>query len=126
MPSRSLDDLKPEFRALIEKLIQRMDALGFPVYPIGTLRSPAEQDALYARGRTTGGLIVTYKKGGESPHNFGLAVDFLFIHEKWRGPWSTLGREAKKLGLVWGGDFKFRDLDHVELANWRSHVNVIP
>src|ERR1019366_5531638 len=39
------------------------------------LRTYAEQDALYAQGRTTPGRIVTNAKGGYSYHCFGLAID---------------------------------------------------
>ena len=40
-----------------------------------SLRTFAEQDAIYAQGRTKPGPIVSYSKGGQSFHNFGLAVD---------------------------------------------------
>ena len=39
------------------------------------LRTFAEQDALYAQGRTKPGAKVTNAKGGQSIHNYGLAVD---------------------------------------------------
>jgi peptidoglycan L-alanyl-D-glutamate endopeptidase CwlK len=39
------------------------------------LRTWAEQNALYAKGRTAPGSIVTKAPGGHSQHNFGLAVD---------------------------------------------------
>ena len=38
-------------------------------------RTVAQQDKLYAQGRTTKGSIVTKARGGFSNHNFGLAVD---------------------------------------------------
>lgn len=44
-----------------------------------TLRTNAEQDALYAQGRTKPGPVVTYAKAGESYHNYGLAIDFVLI-----------------------------------------------
>ncbi|MED0738884.1 M15 family metallopeptidase, partial [Aneurinibacillus thermoaerophilus] len=39
-------------------------------------RSIAEQNELYAQGRTKPGKIVTNAKGGTSYHNYGLALDF--------------------------------------------------
>ena len=39
-------------------------------------RTWEEQDALYAKGRTAPGSIVTRAKGGFSNHNFGIAMDF--------------------------------------------------
>src|SRR6185369_2121751 len=58
-----------------------------------TLRTFIEQDALYAKGRTIinpdgaspvkpMGNIVTRAKGGESFHNYGLALDFNWYWKK--------------------------------------------
>ncbi|GAA3318342.1 hypothetical protein GCM10020331_020730 [Ectobacillus funiculus] len=33
------------------------------------------KNSLYAQGRTTSGSIVTNARGGQSNHNFGVAVD---------------------------------------------------
>ena len=44
-----------------------------------TLRSFAEQTALYNQGRTTAGQVVTNAKAGQSNHNFGLSFDFALI-----------------------------------------------
>lgn len=96
-------------------------------------RSKAEQDALYAQGRTKPGKIVTNAKGGYSLHNFGLAVDFaLFTKDGKKVVWDTVKDfdkdgtpdwqevvlEAKKLGFEWGGDWKsFKDYPHFQLDN---------
>jgi len=47
-----------------------------------TLRTFAEQDALYAKGRTEAGKIVTNAKGGMSYHNYGLAIDIVLLKDK--------------------------------------------
>lgn len=47
-----------------------------------TLRTFAEQDGLYAQGRTKPGSIVTYAKGGQSWHCYGLAIDVVLILDK--------------------------------------------
>lgn len=44
-----------------------------------TLRTIAEQDALYAKGRTAPGPKVTNARGGSSYHNYGLAIDIVLI-----------------------------------------------
>ena len=44
-----------------------------------TLRTFAEQDALYAQGRTKAGSIVTKARGGQSYHNYGLAIDIVLL-----------------------------------------------
>src|SRR5205807_1270394 len=72
-------------------------------------RTFAQQDALYAQGRTTPGDIVTYKHGGESSHNFGTAYDVTFFNAPtpiWEGPeYDVAGRIGIELGLEWGGNF---------------------
>jgi RHS repeat-associated protein len=81
------------------------------------LRTFADQDALYAKGRTAGGSIVTNARGGYSNHNFGLAFDIVGITNgeidydlDWRGL-STLG---KAHGFEWGGDWNFTDNPHFQ------------
>jgi peptidoglycan L-alanyl-D-glutamate endopeptidase CwlK len=81
-------------------------------------RTYAVQDALYAEGRNAPGAIVTNARGGESAHNFGLAVDF------YAGDWDPasydlLGTMVKLRGLVWGGDWRKPDRPHVQ---WPSYV----
>ena len=44
-------------------------------------RTYAQQDALYAKGRTAPGSIVTKARGGQSNHNFALAVDVFPLWE---------------------------------------------
>lgn len=47
-----------------------------------TLRTFKEQEELYAQGRTRAGNVVTYARGGQSYHNYGLAVDIVFLIDK--------------------------------------------
>lgn len=99
-----------------------------------TLRTNAEQDALYAQGRTTKGPKVTNAKGGQSIHNYGLAFDIVLLLDKdgdgtfetasWdtkldfdkdaQADWMECVNYFKKLGYVWGGDWKFFDAPHLE------------
>ena len=92
-------------------------------------RSAKEQNALYAQGRTTPGQIVTNAKAGESYHNYGLAVDFVIIHDNQadydlesdhnrtgQADWQELGELGKALGFEWGGDWRsFPDYPHLEM-----------
>ncbi|WP_144556548.1 peptidoglycan-binding protein [Bacillus pumilus] len=86
-------------------------------------RSFTEQNKLYAQGRTAPGKIVTKAKGGQSNHNYGLAIDYVLlsadgrkalwtINEKWR----RVAQIGKSLGFSWGGDWKsFKDYPHLEM-----------
>jgi hypothetical protein len=91
-----------------------------------TFRTYAEQDAIYAQGRTKDGNIVTNARGGESYHCFGLAVDIsddvaARLAEE-RGLQDRVQALCIKHNITWGKDwgdwghfewhpgFTFRDL----------------
>ncbi|MFN9955955.1 MAG: M15 family metallopeptidase, partial [bacterium] len=87
---------------------------------ISGLRSYAEQDALYAKGRTTAGPKVTNARAGFSNHNFGTAWDIGLFKDKaylTDSPiYTEIGQASRSLGLTWGGDFKsFKDTPHYEV-----------
>lgn len=84
------------------------------------LRTIAEQDALYAQGRTTPGNIVTNAMGGTSFHNYGLAIDLVEMVNNdtiadWTYDTSKLKPIADKYGLEWGGIWvHIKDRPHFE------------
>ena len=93
-------------------------------------RSNAQQEALYAQGRTKPGPRVTNARGGQSAHNFMLdgkpaakAFDIVpVIHGKamWSRAhphWQTLGKIGMDLGLNWYGapGSKFDEFPHFQL-----------
>ncbi len=99
-----------------------------------SLRTFKEQDGLYAQGRTAAGPIVTNAKGGQSNHNYGLAIDIVLLVDKdkngtfetasWdtntdfdgdgKPDWQEVVSIFKRYGWVWGGDWKFTDMPHFE------------
>lgn len=99
------------------------------------LRTTAEQDAMYAQGRTTPGKKITNAKGGQSIHNYGFAVDICLIIEGKTASWDTKKDwdndkiadwyECVKIfalhGWEWGGNWKtFKDMPHFEKRNFNS------
>ena len=129
MPSfgnKSLEKLNtchPDIIKVMEVAIKHTD---FTVL-YGT-RTVAEQQALYAQGRTKPGAIVTNIDGvtKKSKHNYSpsLAIDIA----PWPIDWNDIGR-FKELAVVvkkaadtvgvaiqWGGDWKtFKDWPHWEI-----------
>ena len=100
-----------------------------------TLRGEAEQNGLYAQGRTKPGQIVTNAKWLYSNHNFALAFDYALIVDtngdgiydqtSWstttdydgdkQADWREVAELFKKHGYSWGGDWKsFKDYPHLE------------
>lgn len=77
------------------------------------LRTIDEQNALYAQGRTKPGNIVTNAKGGQSYHNYGLAIDFAILYDKDNnGSFETLSWDLVK------------DFDRDGEADWMEVVEV--
>ena len=68
-----LAEVHPELARRVKQLDALVPSLSMQITQ--GLRTVAEQDALYAQGRTTAGAVVTQAKGGWSAHNFGYAVD---------------------------------------------------
>jgi len=105
-----------------------------------TLRTNAEQDALYAIGRSKPGKVVTNAKGGQSYHNYGLAVDIVLLKDtngdgtfetaSWEtnvdfdgdgvADWVEVVRIFKEFGWEWGGDWKFSDKPHFQKTLGKS------
>ena len=125
--SRLISDLVPEMQPLAQQFVDNCHVAGVEVIIDQTLRTFAEQDALYAQGRTAPGNIVTYAKGGQSWHNFGRAFDAVPLRQDrsgrvwWDAPmdvWLTMGATGERLGLTWGGRWPKpkTDIDHWELT----------
>ena len=125
--------VKQQTEKLLEAANKRIAKGGHTVRITQAYRSKAEQDALYAQGRNGDTRPkVTNAKGGQSMHNFGLAIDFCLISPDgkkavWdttkdfdkdkKADWLEVVEEAKKLGFEWGGDWKsFKDYPHFQLT----------
>lgn len=95
---------------------------GVPLWAHNMVRTSREQAALFKRG-------VTKARAGESPHNWGCAVDIVHSVKQWDldlRSWAILGHigkevaKAKGIPIMWGGDWKFYDPAHWELADWED------
>ncbi|MBM7554286.1 M15 family metallopeptidase [Thalassobacillus pellis] len=124
------EKLHPKVAEKKDILIEKAEEKGIKVVITEGLRSKEEQNALYKRGRSQEGNIVTYAEGGESYHNYGLAIDFALRNDKGKVIWNTAydgndnGKSdwmevvsiAKSLGFEWGGDWeRFKDYPHLQL-----------
>ena len=89
-------------------------------------RSKEYQDALYAKGRTAPGKIVTNAKGStySSQYMWGVAFDIAINVRKLLYDTATIRKVAviaKGIGLGWGGDWKsIVDTPHFYLPKWGS------
>jgi len=122
---RNLSTLHPDLYARAASFIlaaKKLAApLGLDVKCICGLRTWAEQDALYAKGRTTPGPRVSNAAGGASMHNYSLALDIAVFSKDgktYHGDhafYRELGPLGESLGFEWGGRWKFNDEPHYQL-----------
>lgn len=120
--------LLPEVQPMARALVQKAALNGIRIKVISGFRTYAEQDALYAQGRTTPGKIVTNAKAGYSNHNFGIAFDVgVFEGNKYLDDspkYKAVGVLGTDLGLEWGGNWKtIADQPHFQLRpSWASDM----
>lgn len=124
------EELHPDLRAKCREFLARCAAAGLAVRVLYTYRSAAEQDKLYAQGRTAPGRRVTNLRGGASKHNATLdgkpaarAFDFgcftpggKYVADGSDPLYTKAGEIGESLGLVWGGRWVSPfDPSHLEL-----------
>jgi peptidoglycan LD-endopeptidase CwlK len=106
---KNIKTLVPKAQVKAREFLQKVRDAGINAKIISGSRTFAEQDALFAIGRTKPGKIVTKARGGFSNHNFGVAWDIgIFKGAEYitESPlYDATGKIGKDLGLEWGGDF---------------------
>lgn len=131
-------ELHPAIRDGVVKAIEAFEAKD-PYRAIRIaqgLRTIEFQNSLFAQGRTKPGKIVTKARGGQSWHNYGLAVDCAILYDKDRNgafeklswdlladdnrdgdaDWKEMVDSFKSEGFEWGGDWlHLKDNDHFEM-----------
>jgi peptidoglycan L-alanyl-D-glutamate endopeptidase CwlK len=118
----------PELKRRVRALIDALADEGITILITQGVRTVAQQQALYAQGRSKPGKIVTNCDGVRRLSNhqvradgYGYAVDVVFRIEgevTWEGPWERLMDLAEAQGLTAGGRWAtFPDRPHLE---WRG------
>jgi peptidoglycan L-alanyl-D-glutamate endopeptidase CwlK len=125
--------LIPGAREVAREFLRRCRAAGNDVRIISGTRTYDEQDALFAKGRSQPGRVVTNARGGYSNHNFGIAfdigiffnghyIDDVLTEEEVSRHYRAVSTLRGDLPLDWGGDWRsFQDEPHYELRPpWRD------
>lgn len=103
-PSDDVDLLLPSFAIVVRRLLDAMRDKGFDPVPFDTLRTPKEAAKYAARGVGS----------ANSMHLYGCACDIICGEHGWDCRahkclfYGTLGAEAERLSLTWGGRFRDR------------------
>jgi peptidoglycan LD-endopeptidase CwlK len=147
--SRKITDCHPVLQPLVQQFLSNCMRAGLDVLITCTWRSNAEQDALYAQGRTKPGARVTNARAGQSAHNFmlnglpaSLAIDVVPLRNGkpvWglsgdgvdENPadderddlelWQKVRKAAEDAGLVSASRWtSFKEWPHFELSKWQE------
>ena len=134
--SRKVEDLLPlvGHKAILH--VHACKQAGIDLLITCTYRCPADQNALYAQGRTKPGAIITRAKAGDSLHQYRVAYDAVPLRNgkpvwgiKGNGIdtdpsddskddlelWQRVGELGKSCGLEWAGDWKdFKEFPHFQ------------
>lgn len=131
---KSIAKLHPQVRDKIRKFINDVYTKHqVQLVIVQDYRTYVQQDALYAKGRTASGSVVTNARGGQSNHNFALAVDVFPLWEDGKLHMDVKSDQknikilkkiapiGKGIGLEWGGDWKsIIDNPHFQLKTGKT------
>jgi len=125
---RDITKCHPTLQKKAKELVKRCADKGLKIAIGECLRTVAEQDALYAQGRTKPGAKVTNARGStySSCHMWGIAFDIYRNDGKGAfndsdGFFTKVGKIGQSIGLEWGGSWKSPvDKPHFQLPNWGS------
>lgn len=131
--SRSINDLRPEFRDKVRSWDIAMALADLDYLITCTTRTGAQQDGLWEIGRTVMGehpspehpmgLVRTNAKAGQSAHQYGLAIDFvIMVHGKphWSGDspaWDKAIELAEARGMQ---SLRPMESAHLQDPNWKQ------
>jgi hypothetical protein len=137
----AIEHLDSRFQSLAKKLLLRANLdLGLDLRITEGFRSIETQNEYYSYSRTQAQLNAvglnniiakpnlpwkTNAYGGQSPHNYGLAIDVVDRNQGYGINWNRLGALGTSLGLDWGGYWRpaIRDRPHFQMTNWRQFIS---
>lgn len=125
--SVTFDALAPPLVEFMRAFRAEMERYKIPMAFHEGWRSAGRQFDLLAQG-------VTKAKGGQSPHQYGLAVDYVHAGRGWKLTpleWAQIGAighevaRKRKIPMEWGGDWKFYDPAHWQIKGWRNWQSIM-
>ncbi len=123
--NEAISSLHPNIQQSAKDFISEANRQGIDLLVTSDYRSVDQQNKLYNKGRDKNGnvtdrsAVVTNVPGGQSNHNFGLALDVVEVKDGaalWENDnWDKIGNIGKSEGFEWGGDWtSFEDKPHFE------------
>lgn len=124
----NLNFIHPDLVIRAGDVLEDCEKEGTSYYASSGFRTYAEQMKLWTQGRTAPGRKITNAVGGQSAHNFGLAIDFYCLKDG-KASWDfkdydCLGKWAKQHKLHWGANYK--DPVHLSLPGYVTATDLKP
>ena len=119
---RDIDALATNSQKACRLFLAECKKHGLDVLITETYRSQARQDYLYAQGRTRAGKKVTWTKNSRhtSRRAWDVCKNVKGGEYSDEGFFRKCGAVAKKLGIIWGGDWSTPDMPHFEVdTQWK-------
>lgn len=122
--------LAPAFQVKVGRILMALDAAGWHPVVRESLRSTERAAWLYGFGRDYDdgrGIVTNAQTADKTWHHYGLAVDL--GDKRYEGGsepqqfFRDLGDACLREGLTWGGQWKMRDLPHVQWYCNGMHVS---
>lgn len=117
-----LKTLTPDTQIALSQLLSFAEMFGYQPQVRSALRTCAQQNAIYAQGRTKPGPIVSGARGCMSWHVLGRAADLNLGEGTTREDYEFLGEEWERMGGVWGG--RFSNIDDPGHYEWHPGVTI--
>lgn len=119
-----LAKVHPILAKKILRIIEIAKAEGYNLVVTQGLRTFDEQHKLFLKRPK-----VTNADAGQSYHNYGVAADLAFMVNgkiSWDEKlYKNIGRWATQVGLTWGGNWKFVDYPHLQLADMPATAKLL-
>lgn len=118
------ENVHPEIREFWVGFHRECAKRNIPVIPTEFYRTPERQQELYVQG-------FSKAQKGQSPHQWGCAVDIVHAVKLWdltKSQWDVMGAIGKEVArkreikMTWGGDWKFYDPAHWQLYRWEEKI----
>ena len=130
-----LNDLLPFAQDVLREFLLLCHQNGYNVQITSGFRTIEEQNALFKKPQK-----VTNAKGGQSMHNYRIAIDVVLIDDKGKADWNpvkygelwklALKAGLHKKGLTWAGNWKgFSELVHFDVSSgktWQEIAKLYP
>jgi RHS repeat-associated protein len=121
--NKEIPNLDPRVQVPAATFINAVNVeLGLRITILQGYRSIQQQNTFYAQGRTAPGPIITNARGGQSYHNYGLAIDVYLLNSHGNIDFNAevppaVISIAKSQGFEWGGDWRrFKDYPHFQMT----------